>query len=143
MPRTILRRSVPKGVICLLMSALPSLCQCPALTGGGNFSPGATVQVWGVQDPVYGVPPLYPVAGALGNWAGALGSGIAVQLWLVPGASPSPANNVEVVWAHLGLIGPNATTSWDGEGSSVMEINVDKPFPAAQQQFYAHEAGFP
>src|ERR1039458_7699167 len=138
--KTILRRSVPTGILCLL-GALPAPCQCPALTGSGNFPSGATVEVCATADPLFGTPDLYAVANALVGWSNTLVSGVSIQPWLVPVCPPTGLPYwVVVQYGHLGNFGPNGYTTWGG-GTSYMTINVDKPLPAAEDQFYAHEAG--
>jgi hypothetical protein len=106
----------------------------------GTSLGGATVAVWGVQDILYGTPPIYAISGALSAWSGALGNPISTQVWLAPG-SPPYVNNVEVVYQHLGNGGPLATTYW-GDGAALMQINVDKVAPPdVLPLVLAHEAG--
>ena len=118
-----------KRLWCLLGAALPALCQCPALTGGGNIDPQSTISVWGVADPNLGMPPLDTIAQALSNWAAMQNTGITVQVYTGAGVPAGP--NVEAVYAHLGAEGHTyASTSWTGTGGSTMKINIDWPIPA-------------
>jgi hypothetical protein len=102
-------------VLLLLLGAGRGLCQCPALTGSGNFSAGATVAVFGVPDPFYGTPPFLSVAGAISSWSGALGNPVTTVPWF-PTTQPVYQDWVEVQYDHLGagLLAPNAQTSWAG-----------------------------
>ena len=59
----------------LVLGAPLAFCQCPALTGGGNFPAAATVQVYAVQN-LLGTPDVQPVVDALNSRNRALGSGI-------------------------------------------------------------------
>jgi len=126
----------------LVAGAAVSFCQCPVLTGPGNFPRGVTVYVGGVYDPVYGWPDILPPTTALQSWSNTLGAGIT----FVPVFFGLPTGLqywVKVQYFPLGYSG--GRTSWSG-GTSTMLIN-DAPdangntLPDALQQFYAHEAG--
>jgi hypothetical protein len=138
MLKTITRIGVPAGILCLL--GLPAFCQCPALSGGGNFPYGANLTVYAVTNDL-GTPDTGPVTTALNSWNTALGSGLSV-FTVSPGTYGPFQYAVQVVYADLGATDadPFANTSWSGAGSAICTVNKQRvsPFPS---QVYAHEAG--
>ena len=76
MTKTILRRAVSLVALGLL-AVSEALCQCPALTGTGNFASGITVVVsGGPDDPNLGPVPVAAAIAGLNAWSAAMGSGI-------------------------------------------------------------------